>query len=201
MGHALMDKVMLHWADLPGNSYKILMVMAKTGMDTDLVPVYFGGWERLAMTGLGRHDWPADDDDSDAAERVRRAGFEIVRKALAQAKQAGAIKVKRQGKRGNVAHYSLHLDAKNLWKTPVLPTESVRGSATKACVVRTESVRTTHGKEGVEETKRKPKEQGEEISSSPADGSPAREATSANPKSARLQLVRERADAQAGTAS
>ena len=192
MGHALMDKVLNQWSDLPGNAFKVLLLMARTGMDNELVPVYYGGWERLAMTALGRHVWPADDDDSDDAKRTRRAGFEIARKAVRDLKQAGAIKVTKRGKTGNQARYSLHLDAANLWITRQRRTESVRSDARKACVERTESVRQTHGKRGAKETRETRETRGEPRSSSETTHL-AREDTSGT--STRLRLVREAADA------
>ena len=191
MGHALMDKVLTQWSDLPGNAFKVLLLMAKTGMDDELVPVYYGGWERLAMTALGRRVWPADDDDSDDAKRTRRAGFEIVRKAVSNLKQAGAIKVTKRGKTGNQARYSLHLDTTNLWTTRQSRTESVRSDARKACVERTESVRMTHGKSGAKET-RETRETRGEPRSSPETTHLAREAE--QPTTDRLRLVRVRAD-------
>lgn len=199
MGFALIDKVIIHWGNLPGNAYKVLMVMAKTGMDADLVPVYFGGWERLAMTGLGRRDWPADDDDSDEAVKSRRASFEIVRQSVRDLKTAGAIKVKRQGRRGKVAHYSLHLDAPNLWITPLLPKDSLGSNARNPWVERKESLRTTQGKAGVEEQRRNQKEQGEEISSSPAVPHQGARSPEDKPEKSRLEEVRRRADAEIAT--
>jgi hypothetical protein len=193
MGHALMDKVLIHWSNLPGNAYKVLMAMAKTGMDADLVPVYFGGWQRLAVTGLGRHDWPADDDDSEDAAKIRRAGFESVRDAVTQIKKAGAIKVKRSGKRGAFAHYSLHLDASNLWITPQPRRKTLRSNADKPCVIPRKSLRDAQENPVAKET-REPMETTGEISSSPAVVSPARATTSDKAISPHLQLVRERAE-------
>ena len=194
MGHALMDKVLIHWSDLPGNAYKVLMQMAHTSLDSDLAPTYWGGWDTLAVMALGRRDWPADDDDSKEARATRRASFEIVRLAISDLKKAGAIKVAKRGKRGAQARYSLQLDSANLWTTLQQRKETLRDDARKPCATRKETLRTTQGKAGVEETKGTNKEKtGDETRSSPGDNSPTREATSQATR--RLQLVRQAADA------
>lgn len=110
MGHGLMDKVVAHWGDLPGNAFKALMVIAATAHDDDPKPVYWGGWERIAIVGLGRRDWPADDDNSPEAQKVRTCHWETARQALVKIKEAGAISVKTAGKPGSRAEYWLHLD-------------------------------------------------------------------------------------------
>jgi hypothetical protein len=120
MGHGLMDKVVAHWGDLPGNAFKALMLIAATALDDDARPVYWGGWERIAITGLGRRDWPADDDGSPEAEKLRKRHWEAVRAALSDAKSAGAISVKTRGKPGSRAEYWLHLDPINTGK-PCVP--------------------------------------------------------------------------------
>jgi len=122
MGHGLMDKVVAHWGGLPGNAFKALMLIAATAHDDDAKPVYYGGWERIAITGLGRRDWPADDDDSAEAEQVRRSHFETVRQALVKVREAGAISVKTCGKPGSRAEYWLHLDPLDTRK-PCVPTQ------------------------------------------------------------------------------
>lgn len=194
MGHALMDKVWLHWNNLPGNAFKILLTMAKTSMDDDLVPVYFGGWERLAMSSFGRHDWPSDNDDSAEAENIRKSTFEVVRRATNDAKKAGAIRVKRRGKRGSVAHYSLHLDAPNLWNTPELPNKKLGSNPTKGWELPNRKLGTTQQKAGVEET-REPMETRGEISSSPAVPHQGPRARTAKLREIRIQKVRDRLDA------
>ena len=186
MGHALMDKVSAHWADLPGNAFKVLLLMAKTAMDDDLVPVYWKGWEYLAVTGLGRHDWPADADDSDQARQSRRRGFETVRQALRDIKLAGAITVTTPGKRGKQAVYGLRLDAPNLWTTQSSRKETLRHDARKPCVLRNETLRMTQGKAGAEETRETRETRGETMSSSEAP----------HQGSARLRLIRAAVDAE-----
>ena len=145
MGYTLVGKVLAQWADLPGNAFKVLIQMANTGLDADLVPVYWGGWERLAVTGMGRRDWPPDDDDSDQAQQIRRAGFEAVRQAIQDLKTAGAIKVAKRGKAGAQARYGLYLDAPNLWTTQSSRRETLRDDAGKPCVKRRETLRKAQG--------------------------------------------------------
>jgi hypothetical protein len=192
-----MDKVMLHWADLPGNAFKVLLVMAKTGMDADVEPTYRGGWVRLAMTGLGRRDWPADDDMSPEAERVRKALFELVRRAIRDAKTAGAIRVKRQGKRGSVAHYTLHLDR----PMGQLPNKTLGSDTTKGCGLPNKTLGTTQRNVGAKET-REPMETTGEISSSTAVPHQAPKSPPVKTRKAHhLQSVRDRCDADNEKAS
>ena len=194
MGHALMDKVLAQWIDLPGNAFKVLMLMAKTAMDDDLAPVYYGGWERLAVTGLGRRDWPSDDDESEQATQTRRASFEAVRQAVQDLTTAGAIKVSKRGKSAKQqARYALSLDAANLWTTRQRRRETLRNDAGKPCAERRETLQTTQGKAGAKETRRNQEETRGETRSGSGDNSPTREAGQLT--SNRLRLVRARADA------
>lgn len=136
-----MDKVLMQWSDLPGNAFKVLMVMAKTAMDDEVEPTYWGGWERLAMAGLACRNWPADADLSDEARLIRGAWLKRVQHAVADAKNAGAVKVKTPGRRGVSACYSLHLDREDLWITR--PNEGVRGTETVPLTGTDEGVRGT----------------------------------------------------------
>lgn len=117
MGHALMDRVALEWGDLPGNSYKCLMVMASCAMDQAEPPLYWGGWERLAVQGLGKRDMPADSDDSPAAVARRKALAEVVRLAIKDLRNAKAIEVARRGRPGVRAEFKLTLQ-RNLGSEP-----------------------------------------------------------------------------------
>jgi hypothetical protein len=94
MGDQLMKRVVADWGDLPGNSYKVLMVMAMTAMDKDEKPRYFGGWERLAVIALRRRSWPNHEDHSPEAEREREAGRKRVAEAVRDLIKAQAIKTK-----------------------------------------------------------------------------------------------------------
>ena len=193
MGHALMDKVLAHWADLPGNAYKVLNVMARTAMDDELVPVYYKGWGHLAVTGLGRRDWPADEDESPEAKAIRRAGFEAVRQAVEDLTTAGAIKTTKRGKSGKQqARYALHLDSANLWITRQRRRETLRDDAGKPCQRRRETLSTTQGNPGAKETKRKQEETRGETRTSLGTTHLARD---------RLQLIRDAADADQATRS
>lgn len=116
MGHKLMDKVVTYWGDLAGNTYKALMVIAYSARDDDERPVYWGGWERLAIVGMGRRHWPPDDDVSEAAVKLRKSHWEAVRKALEDARSAGAISVKTRGRPGSRAEFWVHLDRSDTGK-------------------------------------------------------------------------------------
>jgi hypothetical protein len=127
MGHTLMDRVARDWGDLPGNAYKCLMVMASCALDDADQPVYFGGWERLALQGMGKRDWPADDDDSPAATARRKSYFEVVRIALADLRRAGAIESRRRGRPGVRAEFTLTLQ-RNLVSAPKETLEATQRS-------------------------------------------------------------------------
>ena len=129
MGDQLMKRVVRDWGDLPGNAYKALMVMASCAMDDGKPPVYFGGWERLALTGLGRREgWPADGDLGDPAERFRRSSEELVRRAVKCLVERGALKVRTRGRLGVRAEYELVLPQLNVGS---LPRQSVAGEQQK----------------------------------------------------------------------
>jgi len=188
MGHALMDKVVTYWGDLPGNAFKALMVIASTAHDDDAKPVYYGGWERVALVGLGRRDWPADDDDSVEAERVRKSHWEAARLALAKIKEVGAISVKVCGKPGSRAEYWLHLD-------PI--------DTGKACVPIQGKPAVGQGKPADSQENPAPKypqspqSSGEITTSSKSVTHHAAKSPAVNPKkSIRLQLVRDQLDAE-----
>ena len=181
MGHALMDKVMLQWGDLPGNAYKALLIIASSARDDDPQPVYWGGWERLAIVGLGRRDWPADDDESPEAELVRRVHWETVRQALVKVRKTGAISVKTRGKPGARAEFWLHLD---------------RTDARKPCIGTQGNLADPQGNLAPN-YQQSPQKPGGETTSSPKTPHHAREAPADTPKSRHLQAVRDRADREA----
>lgn len=109
MGSALMGTVVRDWGHLPGNAYKVLNVMASCALDDATPPVYYGGVERLALQGLGKRDWPADDDESLEAAAKRKSYGELVRIAVSDLRKAGALEVRRRGRPGVRAEYTLTL--------------------------------------------------------------------------------------------
>lgn len=125
MGDALMKQVARDWGHLPGNAYKVLMVMCSCAMDDAKPPIYFGGWERLASTGLGRlPDWPADADQSESAQRFRKTSEELVRRAIQALIKKGAIATHKHGRLGVRAEYALLLPQRFVGS---LPQQNVAG--------------------------------------------------------------------------
>lgn len=188
MGHALMDKVLLQWSDLPGNAYKVVMLMAASTRDDTEKPVYWGGWERLAIAGMGRRSWPADDDESAEAAKRRKSHWEAVRSALAAAKKAGVISVKKRGQPGTRAEYWLHLD---------------RPNTGKACVTTQDKPADPQEKPAVAQENPAPNypysshSSGSEITSSPPVPHQGLESPRAKAHEAHIRLVRAQADEQA----
>lgn len=134
MGDQLMKRVVRDWGDLPGNAYKCLMVMAMSAMDPKEQarhdgerPKYWGGWQRLAIAGLGRRDWPPDRDESDEAQRVRETHRKRVVVAVRDLITMGAIESAQPGKQTLRAEYWLTLDRAEMdGKRPTERTESVQ---------------------------------------------------------------------------
>lgn len=188
MGHALMDKVLLQWSDLPGNAYKVVMLMAASTRDDAAKPVYWGGWERLAIAGMGRREWPADDDESDDATKVRKSHWEAVRSALAAAKKAGAISVKKRGQPGTRAEYWLHLDRPNTGKA-CIPTQENPADPQENPAVAQENPAPNYPYS--------PQKPGGEIISSPPVPHQGARARTITAHEIHLQLVRDLADEQA----
>jgi len=187
MGHALMDKVVTYWGDLPGNAFKALMVIASTAHDDDAKPVYYGGWERVAIVGLGRRDWPADDDLSDEAERVRKGHWETVRQAMVKVREAGAISVKTCGKPGSRAEYWLHLDRRDTRK-PCVATQGNLAVGQGNLADSQENLAPKYPQS--------PQSSGEITTSSKSVTHQSAKRVAETARSNRLQLVRDKADAE-----
>jgi len=187
MGHALMDKVVTYWGDLPGNAFKALMVIASTAHDDDAKPVYYGGWERVAIVGLGRRDWPADDDLSDEAERVRKGHWETVRQAMVKVREAGAISVKTCGKPGSRAEYWLHLDRPDTRK-PCIATQGNLADSQENLADSQENLAPKYPQS--------PQSSGEITTSSKSVTHQSAKRVAETARSNRLQLVRDKADAE-----
>ena len=100
---------------LDGNPTRVLVRMALSALDDATAPVYFGGWEPLALA-LGRVVPPASDDL--AALRARRAAEEAVRFAVRPLVDLGLVKVAQRGAPGRNARYSLALGPVDNSATP-----------------------------------------------------------------------------------
>lgn len=91
---------------LDGNPTRVLVRMALSALDDAAAPVYFGGWEPLALA-LGRIVPTASEDA--AALRARRAAEEAVRFAVRPLVDLRLVKVAQRGAPGRNARYSLAL--------------------------------------------------------------------------------------------
>lgn len=103
---------------LDGNPTRVLVRMALSALDDAAAPVYFGGWEPLALA-LGRIVPPPSDDP--AAIRARRQAEEAVRLAMKPLVAGRLVSVERRGAPGRNARYSLTLGPVDNSVTP--PTE------------------------------------------------------------------------------
>jgi hypothetical protein len=189
MGSAMHAKVSMQWGDLPGTAFKVVSLMALTVHDDDPTPVYWGGWQRLAIVGLRRWDWPPDDNRSPEAERIRKRHWEAVRGALDVARRAGVISVKTRGTCGSRAEYWLHLDRPNTGKSTVVIQENPQTYTGKSTDL--------HRKIHTPTNNTLNNSQGEISTSSPAVPHQSAKRVVDNAKLTRLQLVRDKADAAA----
>jgi hypothetical protein len=103
---------------LDGNPARVLTRMALSALDDAGTPVYFGGWEPLAVA-LGRVVPPPSDDP--AVIRARRQAEEAVRLAMRPLVALRLVSVERRGAPGRNARYSLALGPVDNSATP--PTE------------------------------------------------------------------------------
>lgn len=123
MGYQLVQRAMAGWSHLPPNAHKVLLRMASTALDDE--GMYYGGWERLALGGLGRMQWPAEGDTSVEALKARRAHARRVEQAITDLLRAGAVERIVRGGNGRRAVYRLTLHA------PVVPLAPVDSGVDK----------------------------------------------------------------------
>jgi len=87
------------------NAYKVLIEMAKVALDKDEPPVYFGGWERLALV-LGQ------DVGASTDEAKRKTALNAVCAAQQVLVRASLIRRDRDPRaKGRTAAYALLIDA------------------------------------------------------------------------------------------
>jgi len=99
-------KVFTYWTHLGHRDTRALVYMANVSLDADQPPLYFGGWEALAVAmGLS----PDRDDPNESARK------QIV-KALKVLTDAGVVVSTGAARRGVRAEYALALDPTIAWR-------------------------------------------------------------------------------------
>lgn len=91
--------------DLDGRATRVLVRMTLSAKDTDPQPVYWAGWEPLAVA-LGYDIPTGDDEESQARRRVLQ---EFVRRAVAPLTLAGILTVAKRAAPVRNTRYDIHL--------------------------------------------------------------------------------------------
>ncbi|GAA2621980.1 hypothetical protein GCM10010411_67500 [Actinomadura fulvescens] len=107
MGVGNIKLVYNRWRPLPNTSFRVLTWMALRSMDSDDPPLFWGGWEELALA-LGR-DLPPRDATDPASTKERNKAYEAVKYAKKVLKRKGAITLVRDAGPGRPAAYALNL--------------------------------------------------------------------------------------------
>lgn len=104
MGASNVAMVFTYWAHLDHREVRALTYMANISMDADAPPVYFGGWEALAVAlGADPHGNP-------------QSGRRTAVRVLGALSKAGAIVSSGQARTGVRAEYALALDPEATFK-------------------------------------------------------------------------------------
>ncbi|HEX8025467.1 MAG TPA: hypothetical protein VF484_04605 [Candidatus Limnocylindrales bacterium] len=115
------------WYQLDDKPWRVLTKMAVTSLDDDDPPIYYGGWEDLALA-IGRRLPPSDTGDK-ADRRERRAAQEAVREHVRALIDAGAVWVFKKAAPGRNTTYGLKLGNRTVQAQPAsLPTTKVDGT-------------------------------------------------------------------------
>jgi hypothetical protein len=129
MGIGNVKATFARWYALPDLPFRLLIYMAARSMDDDDPPLYFAGWEELALAG-GRIVPGKSDVDGEAA-KARRSAEVAVSSATKTLIKRGAVKVISRGAPGRNATYALMLDSATLQADPSVntagPSFSVEG--------------------------------------------------------------------------
>lgn len=107
MGAGNVKLVYARWYHLPDLPFRVLAYMALVAKDGDEKPMYWGGWESLALAA-GRLVPERNDADQDV-KRVRRAALKAVTSAVGVLIDRGAVRVKVPAAPGRHATYELIL--------------------------------------------------------------------------------------------
>jgi len=177
--------VYARWYQLPDLPFRVLVYMALRSMDTDKPPLYWGGWEELALAA-GRLVPDRDDDDKEVI-RVRRAAAKSVDSVTSTLVARGAIRVRKGAAPGRNARYELTLvdgalHAQRAPSDPSMSVDAARSADTTMHGEPTNGARsadeTLHGERAPEEYEEEVRTQGEDESADlrTAVTLPAREA-------------------------
>jgi len=96
------------WHDLPDLPHRVLVYMALRTMDADDPPLYWAGWEELAVAA-GRMI-PDHDPHDKAVTKERRAALKSVSAVLRILRDRGAVRLATRPAPGRRAEYALNLD-------------------------------------------------------------------------------------------
>ena len=105
MGAGNVKAAYVHWGDLPGGPFRLLVYMALRTKDGDRNPQFWGGREDLAF-GLGRHIPEGTDE---ASRHEREKAFKAVKLAIGALLKVGAIRTVERAKPGRNAVYEINL--------------------------------------------------------------------------------------------
>lgn len=115
MGAGNAQRALIHWQNLNGAPMRVLIQMALIILDEDKTPKWWGGRGPLAQA-IG-HPWPASDDKSEDAERIRKASGRALDRALKSLRDAGAITTAERPRGGRRAEYWVHFDGPRTTET------------------------------------------------------------------------------------
>jgi len=97
MGASNAMAVSTYWADLPGDSFKVLAYIALITMDRDPEPSYWGSTDAL-VGAIGRD-----------ADEPTEADYRALRRALKPLVELGALSVDKRAGPGRPPVYGVHL--------------------------------------------------------------------------------------------
>ena len=89
MGAGNVKAAFVHWGDLPGGPFRLLVYMALRTKDGDKHPQFWGGREDLAF-GLGRR---VPEERDEVSRKAREAAFKALKDAMAVLTRRGAGRV------------------------------------------------------------------------------------------------------------
>ncbi|WP_314324639.1 hypothetical protein [Paenarthrobacter ilicis] len=109
-----MNAAFEQWPKLSDRAFRVLVYMAKEARDEG-IPVYWGGWGKLATEALGkclpeRSPGMSEAEFEQATRSAVKSQQEIVRRAVAELVRAGAIRPEGRGRTGSNARYALVMD-------------------------------------------------------------------------------------------
>ena len=114
MGYGNVNAAFEQWPQLSDRAFRVLVYMAKETRDKDSPPVYWGGWTRLATEALGKRlperNGESEEEFECLTRKAAKSQTEIVRRAVAELVESGAIRPEGRGKTGSNARYAIVVD-------------------------------------------------------------------------------------------